>query len=210
MWVHHLLLWHFHQCRNGSIICHNKSTNTDIETFNGRRGDWCMGLGFFGFVFLKSSFVVSALSWKFNAAGCKTEIQWCTIWAVVALGFDFHLRSRFLLRLILVFSLWLLFQELLLLLLTKLALQLWSVARPVTFFNKHLPIITELLLQQNIQLPSWWNYTPRFGLSIFPGRKVPQKNSNEEETQHSLDIEICSKVQDTICKEFHVRILRLS
>lgn len=75
-----------------------------------------MGLGFLGFVFLKSSFVVSALSWKFNAAGYNTEIQCFTIRAVVALGFDCHFRSRFLPRLIVVFSLRLPFQELLLLL----------------------------------------------------------------------------------------------
>lgn len=35
-----------------------------------------MGLGFcFILFFPKSSFVVSALSWKFNAASCNSEIQ---------------------------------------------------------------------------------------------------------------------------------------
>lgn len=60
-----------------------------------------MGLGFFVLFFLNLAL------WLVPCPGnvmLLAEIQWYTIWAVVVLDFDFHLRSRFPRRLMLVFS----------------------------------------------------------------------------------------------------------
>lgn len=145
--MHHLLLWQLHQCRNGCIVCHNKSTNMAIEGFNGRM---VHGVGGFCFVL----FFLNLALWLVPCWGnlmLLVEIQWYTIWAMVVLGFDFHLRSRFPQRLMLVLSVYYSFKNCFSFCEQNLLFQLWC-CETCNFFYKHLPILATFTVEYSAAL----------------------------------------------------------